>query len=404
MNKKSFLYGLISGIIIVVFAGSIYIGVNWLQDYLRMNGIMLGQSEYSSFEEKLEDIQQILDSKYYEPFNETDLVEGIYDGYVSAIGDPYTDYYDPEEFAVLMEDIHGSYEGIGVVISFGENGEDVEVVSPFDGSPGAEAGLLPKDKIVAVDGVETTGMSLEEVVTLIKGEKGTEVVLTIYRPQTRETIEVPIIRDTIDIQTVYSEMLENHIGYIEISGFQSVTHEQFLTALKELDSQEMNGLIIDLRNNPGGLVNIVSAIADELLPEGLIVYTEYSDGTRDEIFSDDTHKFEKPLVVLVNENSASASEILAGAIKDHKVGKIIGTTTFGKGLVQQTYPLDDGSAIKVTVAKYFTPSGNYIHDVGIIPDIQIELPEEYQNQFYIDREHDTQLEKAIEVLQQEISE
>jgi len=289
-------------------------------------------------------------------------------------------------------------------VTYGENGKDIEVLSPFDGSPGSIAGLLPKDKIIAVDNKEVTGMSLEEVVTLIKGEKGTEVVLTIYRPSESKELDIPIVRDTIDLQTVAHEMLDDNIGYIEITGFQTVTYEQFMEALNDLESQGLNGLIIDLRNNPGGLINIVSSIADQLLPEGLIVYTEYNDGEREEIFSDEEHKFNKPLVLLVNENSASASEILAGAIKDYGVGTIIGTTTFGKGLVQTTYQLEDGSALKVTVAKYFTPNGNYIHKVGIEPDITIELPEEYRNQLYVEREHDTQLLKAVEVISKQINE
>lgn len=399
MNKRTFLFGIMTGMLIMAIIGMTLIGA--VSIFRQIPIAKQTETEYESYEElseKLEDIDKVLESKYIEGYEKDALIESAFEGYVRGIGDPYTSYFSKEEFELFMEDSAGSYEGIGVVVTFGENGEDIEVLSPFAGSPGEKAGVLQGDRILKVDGVDISGMSLEEAVKLIKGPKGTPVILTVYRKQTDKMIDLNIIRDVINMETVTYEMLEGDIGYMNISGFQEVTYDQFMEGLKALESQGQKGMIIDLRNNPGGLVYIVAEIADELLKEGLIVYTEDKDGKREEIYSDEKHQFDKPLVILVNEYSASASEILAGAVKDHGVGKIVGTNTFGKGLVQGSYQLDDGSAIKVTIAKYFTPNGNYIHEIGIKPDFEVELPDEFKNQFKVERENDTQLSKAIEVM------
>lgn len=400
MNKRTFLFGIMTGMLIMSIIGVTILGVSKVTERLPIAKEVQEKNfeDYEDLSEKLEDIDEILDSKYYEDYDKEALYESAYDGYVKGIGDPYTSYFSKEDFQLFMEDSAGSYEGIGVVVTFGENGEDIEVLSPFAGSPGEKAGVLQGDRILKVDGVDIAGMSLEEAVKLIKGPKGTPVVITVYRKQGDKILDLNIIRDVINMETVTYEMLEGNIGYMNISGFQEVTYDQFMLALNALESQGQKGMIIDLRNNPGGLVYIVSEIADELLKEGLIVYTEDKDGKKEEIFSDEEHKFVKPLVILVNEYSASASEILAGAVKDHGAGKIVGVNTFGKGLVQGSYQLDDGSAIKVTIAKYFTPNGSYIHEIGIKPDFEVQLPEEFKNQFRVERENDTQLLKAIEVM------
>ncbi|PKM51322.1 MAG: hypothetical protein CVV02_06880 [Firmicutes bacterium HGW-Firmicutes-7] len=395
MNKRDYLLGIITGVLVCV----VIIGVLKINNYVP-EMLDAADKEYDSLLEKLADIDKVLDSKYYEDFDEDTLLEAAYKGYVSGIGDPYTSYFSKEQFDLFLEDSAGSYEGIGVVVTFGENGEDIEVLSPFAGSPGEKAGVRQGDRILKVDGLDISGMTLEEAVKLIKGPKGSSVVLSVYRKKDDKILDVSIVRDVINMETVTYEMLEGNIGYLNISGFQEVTYDQFMEALKSLEKQGQEGMIIDLRNNPGGLVYIVAQIADELLKEGLIVYTEDKDGKREEIFSDEKHQFNKPLVVLVNEYSASASEILAGAIKDHEVGTIVGEKTFGKGLVQGSYQLEDGSAIKVTIAKYFTPSGNYIHKIGIVPDVEVQLPEELKNQFKVDRDQDTQLIKAIEVMKE----
>lgn len=413
MKKLPFISGIVIGLVLAGILSIVLRGAAGLIKYAtQQNTTQSVESQssetsvaaptYNEFKDKIEDIDSILEQTYYEGYDQNGMWEGAYEGYVAGIGDPYTTYFTKDQFNSFMEDTSGSYEGIGVVVSFDETGDNVLVVAPFAGSPGETAGVLPGDYILKVDETDIAGMTLEEVVKLIKGEKGTQVVLSIYREDTKEFKDLTITRDVINQETIAYEMLEDSIGYIQITGFQEVTYDQFMVAYNELEAQGQKGLIIDLRNNPGGLVNIVADISDELLPEGLIVYTEDKFGNREEIKSDAANKFDKPLVVLVNENSASASEILSGAVQDHEVGTIVGTTTFGKGLVQGTFPLEDGSALKVTVAKYFTPDGNYIHEKGIVPDVVIELPEELQNQYYIERDVDVQFQKALEVMESEI--
>jgi carboxyl-terminal processing protease len=259
--------------------------------------------------------------------------------------------------------------------------------------------MRPNDVIKEVDGISLYGMSLEEAVTYIKGEKGTSVELTIYRPSTEETLMLTIIRDEITEETVYYEELDNEMGYIRLTGFQAITDEQFDEALNALEDDGIDGIIIDLRNNPGGSLDTVINIVDRLLGEALIVYTEDKYGERHEYFSDEDESYDKPIVVLVNEYSASASEILAGAIKDLGVGTLVGNTTYGKGLVQNIIPLEDGSAVKVTIARYYTPSGNYINGVGIEADVQLVLENEEPYFFDTEKDEDLQLQLAFEVLE-----
>jgi carboxyl-terminal processing protease len=407
-NKKMFIFGLVSGIVAMLFIVLIVLSINLFGgNNVKIDGVADDETESVSmeeFEDKIDVLEDVIDAYYYEDYDETVLYETAYEGYVSGLGDPYTSYYTADEYKSLLEATSGSYEGIGVVISYAENNEDIIVVAPFEGSPGQEAGMLPGDIILQVEDLVVKGMTLEEVASNMKGEKGTSVTIKIYRESTLETFDIVVERDVIDMTTVSHEMLEGDIGYISISGFQEVTYEQFMEAYNELEDQGQKGMIIDLRDNPGGLVTVVDEIADELLPEGLIVYTEDKYGNRQSLYSDAKRSFDKPLVILVNENSASASEILSGAVKDHGVGTIVGTTTFGKGLVQSLVPLDDGSAVKVTISKYYTPAGNYIHGVGIEPDIYVEIPEEYQSQLYIEREEDTQFQKAVEVIAEMIEE
>jgi len=355
-----------------------------------------------SAQDKISEIKDIIDSVYYEPYDGELLYDDMYKGMFEALGDPYSTYFTPDEFQALMESSTGSYEGIGVVISFSEDGEDIVVVAPFNGSPGDVAGLKPNDAIKAVDGMSLEGMTLEEAVTYIKGEKGTDVTLTVYRPSTEETMDITVTRDEITEESVYSEMLDNQIGYIHLTGFQDQTDEQFAIALDELDAQGQKGLIIDLRNNPGGLLSTVNTIADRLLGESLIVYTEDKYGKKKEYFSTADESFDKPIVVLVNDYSASASEILSGALKDLGVATLVGTTTYGKGLVQTIIPLNDGSAVKVTIAKYFTPSGAYINEVGIEPDVSVPLEDDVPYFFDTEKADDIQLQKAIEIMLGEI--
>lgn len=397
MNRRSFLTGFLSGAALVVVLVMIYSGVQALLDFTQDQGLGVVTVEYESLDAKFQDILEKLDENYYEEIDTEELYTAALGGFVDGLGDPYTVYYTAEQYASFTEGIDGTYEGIGAYIGYGDTRDILLVMRPMDGSPAEQAGLEPLDRFVEVDGVEVSGLTTDELVKLIKGPKGTEVEITVSRDG--ELVTVTVIRETIIVPTVDHELLEDNIGYISIAGFDRVTYDQFLEAYDELESQNQEGLIIDLRYNPGGLTNIVSAITDVLLPKDLtIYYTEDKDGDQIVIETQDREEFTKPLVILVNEGSASASEILAGAVKDHDRGEIVGTTTFGKGLVQSSMFLEDGSALKVTIAKYFTPDGFYIHGTGIEPDVVSEIPE-VEDPDSLPEDWDPQLEDAIEVIQ-----
>lgn len=346
--------------------------------------------------EKFFALKDYLQKNYYKEIDEEQLIEGAIKGMFDSIGDPYTQYMDVKEFGDLMTTTQGSYGGIGVIVTPGDDGY-VTVVSPIEDTPGEKAGLIPGDKIVSVNGEAISGDRLDYAVSLMKGEPGTDVKLSILREGKAETFDVILKREEIRLKTVKSEMIENDIGYIRISMFDEQTAADFKAHLGELKKKNIKGLVLDLRNNPGGLLDQCVEIADEILGEQVIVYTEDRGGNRN-IEKSDENQLEIPLTVLVNKGSASASEILSGAIKDGNKGTIIGTTTFGKGLVQQVKPLADGTGFKFTISEYFTPNGTNIHGTGVEPDIVVELPGEDGNETTVDIQKDTQLEKAIEVL------
>ncbi|WP_113673671.1 S41 family peptidase [Vallitalea guaymasensis] len=409
-ERKKFIYGLVVGMAIILVINVIYFGTSSLMHQVEDNkGVQVVKEGYNTPEEKIKDILKLVEDRYYlENYKEEELYDsaydGLYSGLLDGLEDPYTEYYTKKEYESFMESTSGSYEGIGAVVTYNEETKELMIVSPFIGSPAEKAGLLPGDIVRKVDDKNIKGLTMEDVVAnMIRGKKGTKVTLSIYRESDNSNMDLEIKRDVITMPTVSHEMLDDKIGYIRITGFEEVTYDQFKEALYDLEAQEQKGLIIDVRNNPGGLLNIVIDMADELLPEGLIVYTEDKNGYREQASSDEEHKFTKPLVVLANENSASASEILTGAIKDSGIGTVVGTTTFGKGLVQRIFPLEDGSAVKVTISKYYTPSGNYIHGKGIEPDVKIELPEELKKELVIKREEDTQFAKAVEVMKDKIA-
>ncbi|QUH30155.1 S41 family peptidase [Vallitalea guaymasensis] len=410
VERKKFIYGLVVGMAIILVINVIYFGTSSLMHQVEDNkGVQVVKEGYNTPEEKIKDILKLVEDRYYlENYKEEELYDsaydGLYSGLLDGLEDPYTEYYTKKEYESFMESTSGSYEGIGAVVTYNEETKELMIVSPFIGSPAEKAGLLPGDIVRKVDDKNIKGLTMEDVVAnMIRGKKGTKVTLSIYRESDNSNMDLEIKRDVITMPTVSHEMLDDKIGYIRITGFEEVTYDQFKEALYDLEAQEQKGLIIDVRNNPGGLLNIVIDMADELLPEGLIVYTEDKNGYREQASSDEEHKFTKPLVVLANENSASASEILTGAIKDSGIGTVVGTTTFGKGLVQRIFPLEDGSAVKVTISKYYTPSGNYIHGKGIEPDVKIELPEELKKELVIKREEDTQFAKAVEVMKDKIA-
>lgn len=353
--------------------------------------------------DKFNQARKILENNYYEDIDENSMVEGAIAGMAQSLQDPYTVYYTKDEMAALTEDINGSYVGIGISINMDKDGL-VTVVEPFEGSPAQKAGVKQGDKILRVDGKDVTGLKDENlVVKLIKGEENTHVKITFYRPSDGKSYDFDIVRKKIKVENIKSEMLPGNIGYIQIKKFDGEINKYFESSLDKLIAQGMKGLIIDLRDDPGGYYDQVVAIADRLLPKGVIVYTEDKYKRREYQYSN-AKELSMPLAVLVNGNSASASEILAGAIKDFKKGTLIGTRTFGKGLVQQEFPLSDGSGIKVTIARYFTPSGVCIQGIGIQPNIEVKLPDKYNNVpvSQVPRNEDTQFQKAVEVIQSQI--
>lgn len=345
-------------------------------------------------EEKLAAIEDVIEEYYYQDADiDVDaMTEGMYAGMVNSLGDPYSVYYTEEEWDDLMQETEGVYYGIGAYLMIDPNTGLGKISGVIDNTPAQEAGLRADDLLYLVDGVSTMGMELSEIVAMVKGEEGTTVHLTIYREGESDYLEIDVERRKIESPTVSYEMLEDNIGYIQITEFDEVTTDQFIEALAVIKGSDARGLILDLRGNPGGSLSVVVDIAREILPKGLIVYTEDKYGQRDEYTCDGRNELDMPLVVLVNGNSASASEILAGAIKDYKKGTLLGTTTFGKGIVQRVLPLTDGTALKLTISAYYTPNGNNIHGVGIEPDVVCE----FDSDAYYEDGIDNQLDAAVE--------
>ncbi|MBF7095536.1 S41 family peptidase [Alkalibacter mobilis] len=335
-----------------------------------------------------------IQTSYYKDIDEKILLEGALHGMFDAVDDPYTTYYDEEQFSAYVEQLQNSYVGIGVVVTVDENNV-VTIVSPIDGSPGQKSGLASGDKILKVDGLDISGLSLEEVVSLIKGEEGTEVTLTVLKKTTSETVEKTIVREEIIMTSVDSMIYEN-IGYISISQFESYTFDEFSSQLDELMKQGVEGIVFDLRDNPGGIMDSVVEVLDKIMGESVIVYTEDKQGNREYERSTDNEKLDLPMAVLINEGSASASEIFAGALQDTKEAVIVGTTSFGKGVVQRMSDMKDGTGYKITVSEYFTPNGRNIHGIGIVPDIEVEIDQEYYYSAEYEISKDPQFLKAIE--------
>ena len=391
-DKKGFLQGALCGALaILLVAGLISCGMGTY-------GIRLGGQKHSGeIDNKISGLRELIDARYLGEVDDSELEEGLYKGLISGLEDPYSVYYDEEETKKLVEATEGEYDGIGAVLTQNMDTGIVTLVQIYEGSPAMEAGLKDDDILYKVGDMEVTGMDLTEVVSHIKGEKGTEVSLTVLRGENNEEVTVTAVRNTIQAQTIEYEMKDDKIGYIAVSEFDLVTYAQYKDALTNLEGQGMKGLIVDLRNNPGGNLSTVCEMLDLMLPEGLIVYTEDKEGNREEMESDEERQFHLPMVVLMNGNSASASEIYAGAIQDYGIGKIVGTQSYGKGVVQQIFDLKDGTCVKLTIAEYFTPKGRNINGTGITPDVEVEYEKNEE-----DPEADNQLDKAVEVLKEQL--
>lgn len=376
---------------VCIAKGYIHIGVNG-DVYIQSDAVTDSDGIGSEVEGKLNAIDSVLESFYFGDVDDETAKDKIYKAYLSSYGDKYTMYYTSDEYKALKESTNGKFYGIGAVCQLsGEGG--VLLVDVYDNGAGYQAGLRSGDRVVNVDGRDITDMELSSAVALIKGDKGTSVTLEVIRGTERLTFSA--VRDAVEAKTVSYTLLDNNIGYLSISQFEEVTTKQFKAAVEDLQSQGMKGLVIDIRNNPGGLLDTVVGMLKYMLPDGLIVYTEDKQGNRKEYKGQDNDEFNLPLAVIVNGNSASASEIFAGAIQDYGKGTIIGTQTYGKGIVQTVKPLTDGSAIKFTIAKYFTPKGQDIHGKGVTPDMVVE--------YDTDADVDTQLDAAIKNVEAQIN-
>lgn len=398
-GRMSGVIGFILGIMtsfVLVYVGFAFAfnNGNVLSLFLKRNNKL----DYKKIEEKTSVLQNIIDRYFLFDEDMTKVEDGIYAGMMNGLGDPYTVYYTKEEYKALNEDTEGKYSGIGAVVSQNPNTKIITIVKIFDNSPANDAGLQVGDIIYKIDGEEVTGTDMDILVkTKIRGEEGTSFKMTVLRGDDRKKVELDLIRRSIEVETVAGKMLDNNIGYIAVSQFDAVTSEQFKSNIESLQSQGMTKLIVDLRGNPGGLLDQVVDMLDYILPDGLVLYTEDKYGKREEYYSDGSHELKIPMVVLVNENSASASEVFTATFRDFEWGTVVGKTTFGKGIVQNVLPLGDGTAVKITTQHYYPPSGYDLHKVGIKPDLEVDLNEGAK----IGTDSDNQLSAAIDILKNE---
>ncbi|WP_308654679.1 S41 family peptidase [uncultured Anaerococcus sp.] len=367
------------------------------------------KSEDQAHIEDMHMLKSLIDNNFLFDYKEEDLYEGSLKGMFANLGDPYTQYYSKDEFSKLMETLDGRYKGIGVLVQASKEGF-IKVVQVFDGSPASEAGLKEGDYIIKVEGKEYSADQMEEAVAIMKGEEDTNVKITVRRMKEDgknfEDIDMDVARRDVKVDTIDESLLgirDKKIGYIHIKSFDDVTGEDFEDSYKKLKEAGMEGLVLDLRNNPGGSLDVCLDIADKFLDKGVIVTTEDKNG---EVITEesDEEKDDIPMTVLVNENSASASEILSGALKDRDRAKIIGKKTFGKGIVQKLFPLEDGSGAKITISEYHTPSGAKINKVGVEPDIEVENSEEGLEISKDNLSKDDQFKKALQVLLDQMGE
>lgn len=395
-----FLGGLFCGVLLVLIG----MGASLFHYHFRLNRMLTqiqkeeqnpgGELELDEnrVRNKVGEIEELINQYYLTEVDSSQVEATLYNGMLAGLGDPYSVYYTSEELQTMEEATNGTYSGIGVTLTQNPETGAIYVVTCFEKTPAYEAGIQAGDVITGLGEETTDGMDLSELVSRIKIAGKDGVTLRLLRGE--EEMELTLVSRQIDVPTVEGEMLEDGIGYLRILEFDTVTTEQFEEKLQELEDQGMEKLIVDVRDNPGGVLQVVCDILDQMLPEGLIVYTEDKYGEREEYFSDEEHSFDKPLAVLTNENSASASEIFAGAIKDYGLGTLVGKTTFGKGIVQRIFYLSDGTGVKLTVAKYYTPKGNDIHQKGIEPDVEAEMGDSVEDG------EDLQLQEAVRVLKE----
>lgn len=388
MKHGTYVKGVATGVILTVLAGG---GIKAVQ-YCRSDEILSDLA----FTQKIKYLENMIDEEYLGEISTDKLEEGVYAGLIYGLGDMYSRYYTKDEYEQESVTTEGSYVGIGVAMQKYTAG-GVQIVECYKGSTAEEAGVKVDDVITAINGEDITDTELQDVVSMIKDNEDKDVVLTVQR-KGEDTQEITVKVSNVELPSVFGEMLDENTGYIQITEFKGVTVEQYEEVFADLKEQGMERLVVDLRDNPGGLLNVVCDILRDILPEGLIVYTEDKNGNRSEETCDGKNPLDMPLAVIVNGNSASASEIFAGAVKDYGIGTIVGTTTYGKGVVQSIRQLSDGSAVKLTIANYYTPKGNSINKTGIRPDVEVELSPELLNQEEITHEEDNQLQAALNSL------
>lgn len=395
MKNKEFWKGAVAGALVVTCIGTgAFAGTG-----LAAKGTALGDRKCTS---KLAYLEELIDRYYLGDKDEEKLQEGLYAGLLYGLDDPYSRYYTAEEYDSENSSNEGSYVGIGILMEKNKEG-GVKIVECYEGGPGEKAGLEEGDIISAIDGEDITEDEVSDVADIVRNSDKDSVVLTVHREGAEDAMEITVPVTDVELPSVFHEMLDSKIGYIRITQFTGVTGEQYQEAFDDLQKQGMEKMIVDLRDNPGGLLDSVCDVLRKILPEGLVVYTEDKDGNREEEKCDGKNELRIPLAVLVNESSASASEIFAGAVQDYGIGTIVGTTTYGKGVVQSIRQLSDGSAIKLTVANYYTPKGNNINKTGIKPDIEVSLDTSLlnKNKDEITHDEDNQLQEAIKAVEKE---
>ena len=400
-KKKFKVYKIIMLVCLVAFMTFLVTSIGMYQYFIN-NGnankyFLVTSSENGSIESELNKYKSIIDKYYLGEVDEEKLKEGAIKGYIEGLDDPYTEYISKEDMQDFMDDTTGNFVGIGIYMVKDTETNKIMVLAPIKNSPAEKAGILPEDLIISVDGVEYSADDMSVAATKIKGEEGTTVKLEILRGT--ETLNFELKRENIKVNPVEGKVLENKIGYIEFSSFDEGTAEDFKAKYEELEKQGIQSLIIDLRNNGGGIVDEALKIADYIADKGSVLLYEVDKNNNEKVEkSENDPIINIPIVILTNENTASSSEILAGALKDLGKAKTCGTTTYGKGVIQQLLTLPDGSGIKITSEEYLTPNRTKINKVGIEPDEKVELPDTVTNVLRVEEKDDTQLQKAIEML------
>lgn len=413
MGRKRFLSGFFSGVALTLCVGAFILYGNQIGMFDRFYQTSSGSEKITNHERrqalrKLSILEQYIDKFYLNDLTADKYEDGLYKGLISSLDDRYAAYYNKEEYETINASNEGKYVGIGCSVSYDKETGKFTIIQPYEDGPADVAGIHSGDVLSTVDGKSVVGKELSDVVNMIKGKEGTKVKVSILRDTSNAPIELEVTRKEVETKTVTYTMLENKIGYVAIAGFKDTTVQQFNDAIDALQKDKMAGLILDVRNNGGGSLDVVVKITDRLLSKGLIVYTRDKYDKGDDYYAKDKKELDLPMVLLVNENSASASEVFAGALRDHKLATLVGTKTFGKGIVQSIFSLQDGTAIKLTTSKYYTPKGYNIHDVGIQPDIQIEMNKDYDLSEddlteEPDLEKDNQLKTAVQCMQEKLN-